>query len=203
TEVAAGNPVVVLQNLSLPWFPMWHYALVIGYDLDQAEVILRSGTTERLSLPLSTFEHTWGRSDYWGMVTLPPGRLPKTAEEEPAVNALLAFEQSNGAMQARKAYAAGLQRWPHNLTLLLGLGNTAFAEGDRVAAADAFRHAAEEHPDNAPALNNLAVVLGELGRFDEARQAANRALALGGPWREAAQETLHSIEIAQHKARRP
>jgi hypothetical protein len=30
TEVAAGNPVVVLQNLGLSWYPVWHYAVVIG-----------------------------------------------------------------------------------------------------------------------------------------------------------------------------
>ena len=35
TEVAAGNPVLVLQNLGLSWYPMWHYAVVIGYDHSQ------------------------------------------------------------------------------------------------------------------------------------------------------------------------
>jgi hypothetical protein len=57
-EVAAGQPVIVLQNLSLPIAPLWHYAVVIGYDLDAGDIILRSGTTERLSMAMSTFEHT-------------------------------------------------------------------------------------------------------------------------------------------------
>ena len=48
TEVSAGNPVLVLQNLSLPIFPLWHYAVVIGFDLDKGELLLHSGTTERL-----------------------------------------------------------------------------------------------------------------------------------------------------------
>jgi len=199
TEVAAGNPVIILQNLSLPWFPLWHYAVVIGYDLDREEIVLRSGTTERAVLSLSTFEHTWARSNYWGMLALPPGRLPAMAEEDRIVNALIALEKSADAAQARKAYAAALQRWPNNLTLELGYGNTAYAQGDRLAAAAAFRQAAKAHPDSAPAFNNLAAVLLELGQFEQARLAAEKALAIGGQWREQALATLQSIEAAQRK----
>lgn len=202
TEVAAGNPVLILQNLSLQWAPLWHYAVVIGYDLDREELILRSGITERLVLPLSTFEHTWARSDYWGMVTLPAGRLPATPDEAAVVSALVALEKSSDAIHARKAYEAALQRWPQNLTLQLGYGNTAYAQGDRVTAANAFRRAAEQHPESAPAFNNLATVLSELGQFDQARVAAEKAIALDGQWRDAAYATLQAIEDAQRKSQR-
>jgi Flp pilus assembly protein TadD len=74
------------------------------------------------------------------------------------------------------------------------VGNTAYAAGDRVAAATAFRHATETHPNSAPAFNNLATVLAELGDFNQALQAAERALALGGPWHESARATLQAIE---------
>ena len=89
-ELAAGNPVLVLQNLGLPIAPKWHYAVAIGYDVERRDIILRSGTTERLVMPLSTFEHTWARSGYWGMVTLSPGRLPGTTTEAVVVDALVA-----------------------------------------------------------------------------------------------------------------
>lgn len=197
SELAAGNPVIVLQNLSLPWFPLWHYAVAIGYDLDRAELILRSGTTEREIMRLSTFDNTWARSKRWGMVTVPPSRLPASVEEGTAVTALVAFEKSVDAPRARTAYASALQRWPQNLTLQLGHGNAAYATGDRVAAAASFRHATLAHPDSAPAFNNLATVLAELGEFDEARQAAERAVALGGAWRDTASATLRSIEAAR------
>ena len=202
TEVASGNPVVVLENLGLSWIPRWHYALVVGYDLDQSEIILRSGTTRRLAMSLSTFEHTWERSGYWGMVVMPPGRLPKTAQEAPTVTALIAFEKANSAAPARKAYAAALERWPNNFLLLMGLGNSAAAEEDYLAAVGAFQSAANLDPDSAPAFNNLAVVLGKLGRYGEARQAAQKALALGGPWHDAALDTLQSIEASEHNAAR-
>jgi tetratricopeptide (TPR) repeat protein len=201
-ELAAGNPVLVLQNLSLPIAPRWHYAVAIGYDLDRGDIILRSGTTERLAMPLSTFEHTWARSGYWGMVTLAPGRLPATAQEAAVVDALVASEKSSPPDATRQTYALAVQRWPDNLTLALGLGNTAYAAGDRAAAADAFRRASAKHPGSGAAFNNLAVALMELGRLQEARAAAEKALALGGAWREAALDTLASIQRAE-KSRKP
>ena len=51
-EVAAGHPVIVFQNLALSVWPQWHFAVVIGYDLTAREIVLHSGTTERLTTPL-------------------------------------------------------------------------------------------------------------------------------------------------------
>jgi tetratricopeptide (TPR) repeat protein len=201
-EIAAGNPVIVLQNLSLPLFPLWHYALAIGYDLDSADIILRSGTTERLVMPMSTFEHTWARSGYWAMVALSPDRLPVTASESQAVDALVAFEKSSSTDRSRKAYEHALGRWPRNPILQMGLGNTAYAAGDLGAAAAAFRRVTEEHPGNAAAFNNLATVLAEMGDLDGATEAAECAVAIGGPWRAAAQATLESVRAERQRRRR-
>lgn len=193
-ELDAGHPVLVMQNLSLPILPKWHYAVAIGYDIDSREVILRSGTTRRLTMPLSTFENTWSRSGFWGMVALAPGHLPATAPLKEVQKALIAYEKSAPPRSAQLAYRSALQRWPNTLALQLGLGNTAYAGGDRPAAAEAFRAAAAAHPGNGAAFNNLAVVLGELGQLDEARAAAQAAIDLGGQWREEAQATLRALQ---------
>jgi len=195
-EVAAGTPVVVLQNLSLPIYPMWHYAVVIGYDLDAGEILLRSGTIRRLRTPLSTFEHTWARSGYWAMVALPPGQLPTTASEDSVVPAVVALEKTLEPEQLQQTYDAALQRWPDNLVLQLGLGNSAYAAGNLQLAASAFRRAVAAHPDSAPALNNLATVLAELGDYPAARAAAERAVALGGRWADVARATLDAVDRA-------
>ena len=86
--------------------------------------------------------------------------------------------------------------------LAMGLGNTAYVAGDRAAAAEAFHRASAFHPDSGAAFNNLAVALMELGRLQEARAAAEKALTLDGPWRDAARDTLASIELAE-KSRQP
>ena len=57
-EIAAGHPVIVLQNLGLSWFPVWHYALVVGYDFSKDVVVLRSGVTARKVTPFPTFQKT-------------------------------------------------------------------------------------------------------------------------------------------------
>lgn len=199
TELAAGRPVLVLQNLSIPIAPKWHYAVAIGYDLDRGEMILHSGTTQRLRMPMSTFEHTWKRSAYWGMLTLAPGTLPASATEADVLAALVAFENHSAPGAARPTYALAVQRWPRNLEFQMGLGNTAYAAGDRAAAAAAFERATISHPDSSAAFNNLAFVLMELKRLPEARRAAEKAVALGGQWRAAALDTLASIDKAEKR----
>lgn len=193
-ELDAGHPVLVLQNLSLPLMPKWHYAVVIGYDLARAEVILRSGTTQRMTMPLSTFENTWARSGFWGLVALAPGQLPVTARLESLQPDLIAYEAAVPPQSAQLSYRAALQRWPTALPLQMGLGNSAYAANDKAAAADAFRRASVTHPGHGAAFNNLAVVLGELGQLEEARAAAQTAIDLGGAWREEAQATLHALQ---------
>ena len=191
-EVAAGTPVIVLQNLAFSFAPLWHYAVAVGYDLPREEIILRSGTTQRLIMTLSNFERTWARSQYWAMVSLPLERLPVSATEDAYVAAVAALERGSPAA-ARRAYVRALERWPRNLLARIGLGNAAYAMRDLGAAEAAYRDATHHHPEAADAWNNLAQALLELGRKDEARAAAQRAVALGGPRLAQYQATLKTI----------
>lgn len=130
------------------------------------------------------------------MVALAPGQLPATTSLLQLQPALIAYERSAPPVSAQLAYRAALQRWPRTLPLQLGLGNSAYAAGDRPGAAAAFRSAANDHPQHGAAFNNLAVVLGELGQLDEARGAARTAIGLGEPWRAEAQATLDTLQKA-------
>ncbi|MDW8252235.1 MAG: PA2778 family cysteine peptidase, partial [Myxococcales bacterium] len=93
-EVAAGTPVLVLQNLALLPPARWHYAVVVGYDLAREEIVLRSGTTRRLALSLAAFERTWARAGRWAMVVVPAEKIPVTAVEERYLAAAVALERS-------------------------------------------------------------------------------------------------------------
>ncbi|MBV8502303.1 MAG: PA2778 family cysteine peptidase [Paucibacter sp.] len=183
TEVAAGHPVLVFQNLSLPIYPIWHYAVVVGYDRERGSLLLHSGLTKRLEMSLATFERTWARAGHWAMLALPTNEVPATAQVQTFAAAAVALERLD-ARAARQTYATALQRWPEDPVLLLGAGNAAYAQGDLAGAAVAYRHAVNTRPDLADAWNNLAHVLmesGEAAHRGEARQAAEQALALGGP----------------------
>ena len=175
-ELAAGNPVLVLLNLSFAFMPRWHYAVVVGYDLAARELVLRSGTTERLTMGFAVFERTWARGAHWAFVALAPGRLPVTATEVDAVQAAIGFERAATPAQSLRAYDSLVARWPDNALAGLGQGNARFATGDLRAAAQAFERVALRH-DSAAAWHNLALTRQRLGQLDAARIAAGRAVA--------------------------
>ncbi|MGE5338533.1 MAG: PA2778 family cysteine peptidase [Gemmatimonadota bacterium] len=193
-EIADGRPVIVLQNLSLPIFPMWHYAVATGYDLDRREIVLNSGLVERQPLPLEVFERTWARSGYWAMVAVAPERLPRSPAPDVLLAAAVALERVD-PRAALPAYDALTRRAP-SLLAWIGLGNAAYATRDPARAAIAFGRATRLDPASGDAWNNLANALLALGRRDEARSAALRAIALGGPRIERYRETLTTIEQA-------
>ncbi|HEV7915519.1 MAG TPA: PA2778 family cysteine peptidase [Albitalea sp.] len=195
-EVQAGHPVVVLLNLGLSWAPTWHYAVLVGYDVAAGDVVLRSGTTRRATMAMRTFEHTWMRAGGWAFVALPPGQWPATAQEAAVIDASVGFERSAAPPQAVAVYRSALARWPSRLSLQMGLGNSLHAAGEKAAAADTFAAAAREHR-SAPAWINLASTLLELGRRDEALQAAREAVAASdATWRAQADAVLAQVLAA-------
>jgi Peptidase_C39 like family/Tetratricopeptide repeat len=194
-EVAAGTPVVVLLNLTLPFLPVWHYAVIVGYDLETRKVIARSAQRARDEWSFELLEFFWQDSGYWSMLALPPGRVPATASEREFGAAVAALEQAGKPGEARLSYRALLQRWPDDLTGLIGLGNVEYALQDLAAAERAFRRAGETHPQSAIAFNNLAHVLARLGRLAEAEAAARSAVALQGAALPEARKTLDEILV--------
>jgi hypothetical protein len=198
-EVASGNPVLILQNLSFWWYPDWHYAVVVGFDLEHDRIVLRSGRERRHDIPIEIFERTWRRAHYWAMVVLPPDQLPFTAEEIPYVRAVAPLERLSLWETTSTAYATALDRWPKSLGAQIGLGNSRYAMGDVQGAEDAFRRATQDHPDAGVAFNNLAQTLADQSRWPEALTAAQRAVALGGPQIAAFRNTLRQIDTQAPK----
>jgi len=193
-EIAAGHPVIVLQNNGLSWIPVWHYAVVIGYDFKENTVILRSGISKRKIISFHTFGKTWARSEYWGMVVLKPTQLPAIARETDYLAAVFGLEKSRQYKAAIEGYQTALTRWPQSLIAFMGLGNSLYALGDLHGAEGYFRMAAVNHPRAAEAYNNLAQVLLEQGRKQEALEAAQKAVAIGGPMSEVYESTLEEIQ---------
>ena len=175
-EVAAGNPVIVLQDTGLGPMVNWHYAVVIGFDYPAGELYLRSGQSKRLAIPFTVFEYTWKKSHYWAMLTMAPGRIPATATESAYLAAIAAMERAGDGRAAMPAYAAFLERWPENVAAGIGLANRHYALGALQDAEAVLRRALAHHPDSVAVLNNLAQTLSDLGRNDEALALAERAL---------------------------
>jgi tetratricopeptide (TPR) repeat protein len=191
-EIAAGTPVIVLQNLGV-FTAGWHYAVAVGYDYGPGTLVLRSGTIERDVLPFAAHEVVWMRSGHWAMVAVPPDRIPATAEEKSWLNAIAAFERAGDARGARVAYRTFLGRWPESVNARIGLANSHHALGELDEAAAVLREAARREPESVVVLNNLAQTLSDLGRNDEALPVIERAAAAGGPFAGAVQKTRETI----------
>jgi tetratricopeptide (TPR) repeat protein len=188
-EIAAGTPVILLQNLGAGPFDSWHYAVAVGYDLEDNHLVLRSGDQQRHVMNAGVNEFVWRKSGYWAMVVVPPNRIPATAHEATWLSAVAAFERVGSPRAARTAYATFLKRWPENVSASVGLANTYHASGEFKEAERVLRAALARDPDSVVVLNNLAQTLSDQGRNLEALVYINRAAAAGGPYADAVSET--------------
>ncbi len=177
-EIAAGHPVLVLQNLGYGFYPFWHYAVVIGYDLPNQQLILRSGEIKRLVRPFRVFERTWERSRYWSVIVVPPDVMPKSISQEKFTQAAVALEARLSPEQNEKMYQNGFNRWSQNYVLIMGLANASFARQDYAQAEILYTQAVQLDRQRAAGWNNLAYAQLLQGKFEDAVMSVNRALEL-------------------------
>ena len=189
-HLAAGDPVVVMQNLSLPIYPMWHYAVAIGYDLPNETLILRSGEVERHTMSFSRFDATWARTERWGFVVAEPGTIPAGITARNALEALSAYEESHGARATLSSWQAFVKRHPTNAMGQFALGNSLYADQQPDNARKAFERATELDEKMGAAWLNLGLLLLQDDALDAAREALTQAASLDGSWQEKARQAL-------------
>jgi hypothetical protein len=199
-EVAAGNPVVVLQDVGT-MFTQWHYAVVNGFDYATGSVFLRSGTEARQEMPFTYFERTWMKGGYWAMVVLPPTRVAATATPERWLEAVIAMSRVVDAPSTTSAYDAMLTRWPDNLPAAIGLANQMHSAGKLPDAVGVLRLALMRSPRSAILRNNLAQTLSDLGRHFEALEVLSSVPSDGNaPF---ASEIRATRQLIQDRLQRP
>lgn len=162
SEVEAGRPVLILQNLRVRSLPIWHYAVVIGYDRDRQEILMRSGTERVLATPVSKWMRQWDWASRWAVVVLAPGELPSQPDRTAVFRALADFDQTAQPESRLRAWAAAEKHWPDAALVHVGLGNALYESGQHEAAVGRFRRALNHHPEYWPARLNLAQVLLQL-----------------------------------------
>jgi tetratricopeptide (TPR) repeat protein len=176
SELHAGRPVIVLQNLGVAAIPRWHYAVVVGLDGTSDTVALRSGTDKRRLTPTTLFLRTWERSNYWAMSVLRPGELPANVSRERYFGAVAGLEQVGMHSQAEASWNAALLKWPDDPVALFGLGNSQLHLGKPGDAEKAYRQLLAIRPDSSIASNNLAMALDRQGQHEQALALLHDAL---------------------------
>lgn len=161
-------PVLVLLNLGLKALPVYHYAVVIGYDPGADVMIMRSGTDYRLLMRRQQFLSAWHKSGGWALTVLEPGKLPPAIDPDRYLRSVIALESVGQWRSAELSYRAVLRQWPDNILARFGLANSLRALGKLEQAVAQYSNVLKLDEDHKPARNNLADTLLRLGRCDDA-----------------------------------
>lgn len=176
-EVQGGRPVLVMQNLGLRSLPVWHYAVVIGFDAATDQMLLRSGVEANKMMKTRRFLATWQGADKWGLVMLRPGELPVVLNRHTYLQSIAAMEAMGQHKAALQGYRAALRKWSSDPAAMLGLGNVYYALGQLDEADAAYRKLLSVMPNHTVGLNNLAQVLADRGCFKAALATIEAALS--------------------------
>ncbi len=197
-EIKSNQPVLVLQNLGFEFWPKWHYAVVIGYDLIKQTITLHSGVTKNYKMKLATFERTWKRANNWAMLAIPPGVTTTSMDEDSYFASAVSFERVNTSSSIEKVYLAGVKRWPNALLINIAYANYLYHQNHLEQAIKQYQKVLQSHPNNAETHNNLAQVLYEIGQLDRAEHHALIAVELGGQFANRYRETLKEISSKKY-----
>ena len=175
-QLEHGLPVLVLLNLGVSAMPVYHYAVVIGYEPDSDSFIMRSGEDYRLLMSRLRFLSAWSKPGSWALTVTPIGKLPAKVNVERYLRSVIALESIGQWQAAQQSYLTLLWKWPENTLARFGLANTLRRQGKLTAAIDQYSKVLKQDGSHKPARNNLADSLLRLGRCDAAMSVLEPAL---------------------------
>jgi tetratricopeptide (TPR) repeat protein len=169
-ELQAGRPVLLLQNLGFVRRPVWHYAVLVGFDSEEQDFLLRSGTERRHAVPARRLLGSWRRAGRWAMVVVPASAPPDSADALGWLRAVAPFESTGKLDLAAEGYEAGVKRWPRDPSVWTALGNVRYLQQNLSSAEKAYVQALALSPRHWTARNNLIRTLVARGCPELARQ---------------------------------
>lgn len=203
-ELAAGRAVLVMQNLGTRETPLWHYAVLSGYERTRNQFRLNSGKRKDLWLPASEFMRTWDWAGRWAILTLVPGEYPvraaQSADPSSYMRPVADFEKVAGSAAAEPAWRAAARLWPAASLPYLALGNSAYGAGKLETAIRWYAQGVASSGNDQALANNLASVLGEAGCARAGERVLAKhidGLAPDSPWAGIVQATV--VELARQR----
>lgn len=177
-ELLDERPVILmLQVIQAPGkgYDFFHYVVIDGYDPVRNLYRTQFGDGESRWARLERLEPAWKPTKYATIVIRP---ADPNAE---SLRAAVRLEEEGKYALAAQTYREILQKDPKSLLAWTNLGNAEMQLGRPVPAEEAFRKALELDPEAADTLNNLAWLLYEQKRVEEAEPFARRAATARAP----------------------
>jgi predicted double-glycine peptidase len=178
SEVAAGRPVIVMLRVidsigkNLDFF---HYVVVDGVDRERGLVRTQWGDQQGRWTTFAKLEKPWAGGGHAAILIHPRDELTDQ------LRAAVVLEEKGDYAAAAKSYRDLLSRHPDSALLWTNLGNADMQLGKRGEAESDFRKALDVDPAARDAMNNLAWLLYQQKRLDEAESLARKAASLHGP----------------------
>lgn len=194
TALADDKPVLVLQKLPSFSEQGWHYALVVGIDVEAKKVWLHTGESSFEEVPLRLFLRTL-EAKKWGLV-LHHESLPSSADEATFTRSVVRMIQRDRLGRAHHWLTQAKAQWSSNPRWDWLMGNIAMKQKRYDLAKAAYQSSLRLDSDYALAWANLyelnQVADGALGA-SETNQATLLSCACGSSqqtllpnkWREA------------------
>ena len=177
-EVRDGRPVILmLQVIQYPGSSLdfFHYVVIDGYDPMRNLFRVQFGDGKARWATMARLEPAWKKTKHATIIVRPGDPAA------PALRAAVRLEEEGKLALAAHAYREIITQHPKSTLAWTNLGNAENQLGRRPAAEEAFRKALELDPDSADALNNLAWLLYEDKRYEEAEPLARKAVLTKAP----------------------
>ena len=173
-ELRAGRPVILmLQVIDSPGkgYDFFHYIVADGIDAERSLIRTQFGDGQARWVSFDRLEKPWAGGAHTAVLIHPRDAI------EDSLRAAVALEEEGKYADAVATYREILSTHPDSVVAWTNLGNAESQLAHASEAETAFRRALEIAPQSSDALNNLAWLLYQQKRYEEAEMLARRAVA--------------------------
>lgn len=200
-ELVRGHPLILMLRVldaRGERNDLFHYVVLSGIDERRDLVALQYGDGKKRWVSLAAIRDAWAAAGY-ATFLIGPRRRPAAVEDD--LRRAVMLEEAGHIEQAIGLYRLYLGVHPQSALAWTNLGNAQASLHQKDLAEVAYRNALFVEKDSRDALNNLAFLLLEQGRLDEAETLARRAAAQETADRHFALDTLGRILSARGDCR--
>jgi TolA-binding protein len=192
-ELGAGRPVIlmlkVIDSLGRN-YDFFHYIVADGIDPEHNLIRTQFGDGKARWVTFEKLDKAWSGGGHAAILI-----RPRTQDE--SLRAAVSLESDGKYAEAAEQYRQLLDRYKGTPLVWTNLGNAQMQLGQNKDAESSFRKALELEPGFRDALNNLAWLLYQQKRYDEAESFARKAVAQNGPDAYLVLDTLARILAAR------